>query len=217
MTMVQQDIMTEKNNKTFSNNFKLCIPWGTIIAGMVVSISCVTLLNILGMGIGLVTFDADNFSAIKGGSGAIAWLSIAGILSMGVGGGFVGKFSAIHCKFRRACYGILTWGVTLLFTVIIASSAVGVFMGGVIKLANSPMATIATKAAIQGQVVDKITDSATGDLRGKTGEAKDEAQDSVNSAGKISVLMFIDFFLSAIAGILGAMFATSFKIEEELT
>jgi hypothetical protein len=209
--MVQPYVMAETNGKSGNNSSKLYIPWGVIIAGVAVSVSYVTLFNMLGVGIGLITFDANKFSALKLGGGAVSWFSISGIVAMWIGAWFVGKFSSAKYKLRRACYGMLVWSLNLIFTVMIASTASGVFMGGVINLSDSSIVVVA-KTVSEDHVAAKAEEARSEvTVDNDEQQIKQQVEDSANTAGKISVFMFIAFFLSWVVSIFGVVYTKPFK------
>ncbi len=216
MVMIQKDLTTELSNQTDKGYFKGCIPWSAVIAGTILSISLAALLNILGVGLGLVTFDPDDFSALEFGHGTVIWLSLSGIIAMAIGGWIAGKFSYTICKFRRGCYGVMAWAIALLFTTVITSGASGAFIGGVINLAKGPVTMVARDTIEHPVAAANIANEAySATSKEEKEEVKQKIQNSAKSLGRASIVIFFAFLLSAFAGIWGATFAKPFGYDNE--
>lgn len=118
------------------NNTLERLTWGAIIAGVVVSFAYEILLNFLGVGLGLASFNLRKTEIFTLGIGAITWLAVSGVLSMGIGAWFTGKLSNVTCKYKLFCYGVITWSVATLFTVLIATTTSSAIIGGTINIIN---------------------------------------------------------------------------------
>ena len=84
------------------------IAWGAIIAGVVVCFASEILLNFLGVGLGLTSLNISKTKVFTLGIGAISWLAISGVVSMGIGGWFTGTLSNVACKYQLCCYRLIT-------------------------------------------------------------------------------------------------------------
>lgn len=201
-------VMTQRNNfaETSCNSYgdKVCIPWGAIIIGAIISVSYTTLLNMLGIGLGLIIFDPERFNMVKLGHGAIAWMTLSGIISMMAGGYLVGKFSNTNCKLKRCCYGIAAWALAMSFTVMVATTASGLFMGGAINITRGSVYVVEQQYAAA---------NAASNNQSNVLDTNTNIKKSANNIGKASVMMFLAFFLSAIAGIVSAMYTKPFTNE----
>lgn len=120
-----------ENNLTAESRDVKCasIAWGAIIAGTIVSLGCETLLNFLGIGLGLASLNSQNPHVFSLGSGATIWLVISCMVSMAIGGWFVGKFSGISYTSKRGYHGLIAWSIAIFLTVIVATTTSGAFMG----------------------------------------------------------------------------------------
>lgn len=91
------------------------------------------LLNLLGLGIGLSTFEPasgdDSFGGL--GTGQAIWFVISSLLSLFAGGWVAGHLAGLPRRVDGMLHGIVTWGLTTLLTVYLVSSGIGAVLGGV--------------------------------------------------------------------------------------
>lgn len=107
------------------------VRWGAILAGLLVSILCAGLLNLLGIGLGLTTFhlDQQHFSTLK--TVGMLWYICVGVISLYAGGWASGFFSHTTHKIEGLLYGALTWSLFILLSLILSVSGASMFVGGV--------------------------------------------------------------------------------------
>ncbi|KQM22065.1 hypothetical protein [Novosphingobium sp. Leaf2] len=133
------------------------ISWGAIFGGVVIAIAVQLVLGILGAGIGLTMVDpvegttpgASGF----GIGGGIYWL-ITTIVALGAGGYTAARVAGVHERFDALTHGLVVWGVTLILTLYLLTSAVGGIIGGAFRTvgavagaAGSTVSAAAPKAA----------------------------------------------------------------------
>lgn len=109
------------------------VSWSAIFAGVVVTLSAQLLLSLLGVAIGLGTIDpatADTPDATSFGVGAGLWWLVSTIVSLVLGGYTAAWLAGIARRFDGMLHGLVTWGVTLLLTFYLLSSAIGSAIGG---------------------------------------------------------------------------------------
>lgn len=109
------------------------VSWSAIFAGVVVTLSAQLLLSLLGVAIGLGTIDpatADTPGAASLGIGAGLWWLVSTIVSLVLGGYTAAWLAGIARRFDGMLHGLVTWGVTLLLTFYLLSSAIGSAIGG---------------------------------------------------------------------------------------
>jgi hypothetical protein len=179
--------------------------WSAIFIGTIVSLGYEILLNFLGIGLGLSSFDLNSDKMLTLGMGAIIWLAISGIISMGIGGYFVGLFSNMDCRFKTCCLAIASWSLATLFTVMLTATAAGIFLGGAASIAKNSIPVMAQTLAHNGlrQEVDLLhNQSAAADMQQTNIEEK--ANLATAQMGKSAIILFFAFLISGIASVLGA-------------
>ena len=109
------------------------ISWGAIIAGALVSIVVMLLLNLLGIGIGLGSIDpmeeANPFAGL--GTGAIIWWVVSNLIAIFAGGYVAGKLAGIPLKNTSTIHGILSWSLYTLVSLWLLTTAIGGLISGV--------------------------------------------------------------------------------------
>jgi hypothetical protein len=124
------------------------ISWGSVFAGTIVAISLQFLLALLGLAIGLSVIDpAAEANPMAGlGVGSMIWWLISGLISL-----FVGAWAAAHLAGERektdgALHGVLTWGVTLVLSLLLITNAVGAVIGGAFNALSAGLSATAQAA-----------------------------------------------------------------------
>ena len=112
------------------------LSWGAIFAGVVIAVAVQLVLGILGAGIGLTMVDpveGTTPGATGFGIGAgIYWL-ITTIVALGSGGYAAARVAGVHERFDALVHGLVVWGVTLILTLYLLTSAVGGIIGGAFR------------------------------------------------------------------------------------
>lgn len=134
------------------------ISWGAIFAGVVIAVAIQLLLGILGTGIGLSMVDPSEGTtpgAAGFGIGAgIYWL-VTTIIALGAGGYAAARVSGVTERFDAMVHGLVVWGVTLILTLYLLTSAVGGIIGGAFRtVGNVAGAAGATVGAAAPQVAE---------------------------------------------------------------
>lgn len=116
------------------------LSWGAIFAGVVIAVAVQLVLGILGAGIGLTMVDpvqGTTPGAAGFGIGAgIFWL-ITTVLALGAGGYAAARVAGVHERFDALVHGLVVWGVTLILTLYLLTSAVGGIIGGAFRTIGS--------------------------------------------------------------------------------
>jgi hypothetical protein len=116
------------------------LSWGAIFAGVVIAVAVQLVLGILGAGIGLTMVDpveGTTPGAAGFGIGAgIYWL-ITTVLALGAGGFAAARVAGVHERFDALVHGLVVWGVTLILTLYLLTSAVGGIIGGAFRTVGS--------------------------------------------------------------------------------
>ncbi len=131
------------------------LSWGSIFAGVVIAISVQLVLGILGAGIGLTLVDpvqGTTPGAAGFGIGAgIYWL-VTTIIALAAGGYAAARVAGVHERFDALVHGLVVWGVTLILTLYLLTSAVGGIIGGAFRTVGAVAGAAGTTV---GAVVPK--------------------------------------------------------------
>ncbi len=112
------------------------ISWGAIFAGVVIAVAVQLVMGILGTGIGLSMVDPVEGStpgATGFGIGAGLYWLITTVVALGAGGYAAARVSGVTEKFDALVHGLVVWGVTLIQTLYLLTSAVGGIIGGAFR------------------------------------------------------------------------------------
>lgn len=212
---MENTVLTTRDNESESyNQYQYNFAWNAILIGATVSLGYEVLLNFLGMGLGLSAFDFNGNKMFKIGSGALIWLTVSGIISMGIGGFFVGVFSDINCKLKNCCQAITAWSLATLVTVFITTTAAGVFIGGAASVVKNSIPEEITVYSQSNGSVQNIASSQfsdKNDAQNKQNEAEKNINKASDNMGKISIVLFLAFLLSGFASIIGALCGSKFN------
>jgi len=173
------------------------VSWGAVLAGTVVAVMVMLLVNLLTLGFGLQSIDpATEAEPLAGvGTGTIIGMIIANVLALFLGGWVAGRVAAETRAFEGALHGLLVWGLVTLVSIWLLSTAVGRLVSGVtglvgqgLSLAGQGVAALAPQAAqavedalaAQGVNLDTIRQEAGQVLEQVTeGQAQPEQADEV--------------------------------------
>jgi hypothetical protein len=125
------------------------ISWGAIFAGVVLAVAVQLVLGILGAGIGLTMVDpveGTTPGAAGFGIGAGVYWLITTVIALGAGGYAAARVAGVHERFDALVHGLVVWGVTLILTLYLLTSAVGGIIGGAFR-------TVGTVAGAAGTTV----------------------------------------------------------------
>ncbi|MEG3126173.1 hypothetical protein [Sphingomonas sp. GB1N7] len=125
------------------------ISWPAIFAGVIIVIAIQLVLALLGAGIGLSLVDpVQGTTPSAGGFGigaGIYWI-VSTIVALGAGSYAAARVAGVHDRFDGIVHGLTIWGVTLMLTLYLVTSAVGGIIGGAFR-------TVGTVASAAGQGV----------------------------------------------------------------
>lgn len=116
------------------------LSWGAVLAGVVLAIAVQLVLGILGAGIGLSLVDpVEGTTPGAGGFGigaGLYWI-VSTIVALGVGGYAAARVAGVHDRFDGLVHGLVIWGLTLLLTLYLLTSAIGGIVGGAFRTIGS--------------------------------------------------------------------------------
>jgi uncharacterized protein HemX len=147
------------------------IRWGAVFAGLVTALSTLLLLSILGLAIGLTTFEqSDQLSNF--GIGAGIWGAISTIVAFLLGGWVAASTAAVRGRSNALLNGAMVWAVAIPLIMYLLGSGVG------------SMINTATDAAAAGATA--VTE-ATNPTAGDAATAVDTAQAQVQQIDPATV------------------------------
>jgi len=109
------------------------VSWSAIFAGVVLVLAIEVLLGVLGAGVGLgfvnpntgTTPNASSF-----GIGAGVWWLVSTVIALIIGGYAAARLAGVPTRFDGMLQGLVIWGLAVLLTVYLITSAVGGLIGG---------------------------------------------------------------------------------------
>ena len=105
------------------------LSWGAILAGVVVATALQITLTVLGLAIGLGTWDTGD--GLRGfGIGAALWLVLTALVGLFIGGRTTGRLAGVLTRGDGALHGIVMWGVSTLLAVWMIAGGAGALLGG---------------------------------------------------------------------------------------
>ncbi len=104
------------------------IRWSAVLAGVAVGISVQLVLTLLGIASGLSMTSVEQAEAP--GTGTLIWAGISMLISALVGAYVAGRMSGLKRKTDGILHGVVSWAVTTLLFVVLATSAGGSLLSG---------------------------------------------------------------------------------------
>lgn len=154
------------------------VSWGAIFAGVVIAVAVQLLLGILGTGIGLSMVDpvegTTPGAAGFGIAAGIYWL-LTTVIALGSGGYAAARLSGVTEKFDAPSHGLVVWGVTLILTFYLLTSAVGGIIGGAFR-------TVGSVAGAAGATVGAVAPKAAQVAGVDSGDVRQEASAYLSDA-----------------------------------
>ncbi len=162
------------------------VSWGAIFAGAVVAIVTQFLLNLLGLGIGMTTFDpagGDSDSAAGFGMAQGIWTVVSSLIALFVGGWVAGRLAGMPRRTDGMLHGVVTWALTTLLALYLLTTGVGRVVSGVTSTLGSGLGLVTQGVtAVAPQVADAF-DLEEVDLSGIQREARELLQDVAATPG----------------------------------
>lgn len=171
------------------------VSWSAVLIGAFVGIGLSFLLNLFDMAIGLSIVTTTKDGVITLAVGGFIGLVIGAVISMYVAGFTAGYLGQSHCVKRNlgVLYGFTTWCLALVLTVLLASHMVN-YVSSYSNFITSPTTVVVSN--------DSATDVTT-IKRGNSSQATLNSQEVTNSLGMSTFLIFVLFFLGAVASCFG--------------
>ncbi len=154
------------------------LSWGAVFAGVVLAIAVQLVLGILGAGIGLTLVDPVE-GTTPGASGfgigaGIYWL-ITTVVALGAGGYAAARVAGVHERFDALVHGLVVWGVTLILTLYLLTSAVGGIIGGAFRTVGTVAGAAGSSVGAAAPKVASIAGIDENDVRAEAAEYLSDA------------------------------------------
>ena len=136
------------------------VSWSAIISGVVLVVAVQVLLSVLGAGVGLGMINpghGDSATASGLGTGAGIWWLVSTVVSLLCGSYVAARMAGVATRFDGVLHGMVVWGVTLLLTVYLITSAAGGIIGGAFSAVSS---TMSAAGSVLGGAASTLGDGA---------------------------------------------------------
>jgi hypothetical protein len=220
------------------------IRWGAVLAGVAVGISAQLVLTLLGIASGLSLTRLSTGDAP--GTGALIWAGLSMLISALVGAYVASRMSGLKRKTDGMLHGIVSWAVTTVLFVMLATSAGGSLLSGLFSdrqlgttVNPQDMRTVQEHIAAgrRDQAIDYmssnmgvrrdrasvIVDQAlilSGSPEQASSEGREAADRAIKGASNVAWTVFgvvlLSLALSFVGGVLGAMGAKRTTWSEHL-
>ena len=124
------------------------IRWGAVLAGVAVGISVQLVLTLLGIASGLSMTSVQQGEAP--GTGAMIWAGISMLIAALIGAYVAGRMSGLKRKTDGILHGVVSWAVTTLLFVVLATSAGGSLLSGLFSSVGQGATSMAQSGASPG-------------------------------------------------------------------
>lgn len=144
------------------------ISWGAIFAGVVLAIAIQLVLGILGTGIGLSLVnpvEGTTPGATGFGIGAGLYWIVTTVIALGAGGYAAARVAGVHDRFDGLVHGLVVWGVTLILTLYLLTSAVGGIIGGAFRTVGAVAGAAGSGIGAAAPKVADVAGVDTSDVR----------------------------------------------------
>jgi hypothetical protein len=144
------------------------LSWGAIFAGVVIAVAVQLVLGILGAGIGLTMVDpveGTTPGAAGFGIGAGLYWLVTTIVALGAGGYAAARVAGVHERFDALVHGLVVWGVTLILTLYLLTSAVGGIIGGAFRTVGAVAGAAGTTVGAAAPKAASVAGLDEGDVR----------------------------------------------------
>lgn len=121
------------------------IHWGSIIAGLFAALSTLAVLSVLGLAIGLSSYDTGDALG-NFGLGAGVWGAVSTLIAFLVGGWLAGRSVATISRGNRILNAAMVWAVTIPLVLYLLSSGIGSLLGTAGNIAATGVSAVAPAA-----------------------------------------------------------------------
>ena len=195
--------------------FRPRIAWSAIFSGALIGVGLGFLLHLFSAAIGLSAYSSSPDGAKVIAIGGILGLLVGVIASMGVAGfvaGYLGRYHYNHCN-GGVIYGFLTWSMALLLSAIFV-----IPLTYYIAASNRDLAPSSVIANPVMQVTDDnaTTTDLTSLNQNNEQRAKQPTPTEKNAMAWSAWIIFILFFIGALASCIGACYGMNCRRQEQV-
>ena len=175
---------------TFARGFRdrSRMSWGAVLAGAVVAVATILLLNLLGAALGAGSvrpLDATSADVSRYGTAAGIWEIINLALSMALGGYVTARLSGTHSHLDGELHGLTMWALALLLGTVLLAYATSGVVGLVGQGASSVVSsTLGGARAISGVGLPEVGSAVTNRLiqsLSNSGDATTMSREQINA------------------------------------
>lgn len=153
------------------------VSWGSIFAGVVISLVVQFTLIMLGFAIGFGTLAAVEGNALAGvGIGAAVWWILSSIIALFVGGWVSSRLAGLQRVFDGLLHGLVTWGLVTLITIYFLTTGIGAVIGGAFGVVRGALTMTA-------QAGSQILPELAGQLTGGQGNVMSSIEQELKQGG----------------------------------
>lgn len=117
------------------------ISWGAVIAGTLLTLALMFMLNLLGLSLGLTQinpqYGEDSASAGQLATGAAVWIMVSNLIALFIGGWLAAYFAGIPDNTDGLLHGLMVWALSGIVTVLFVMSGIGRLMSGFAGLVSN--------------------------------------------------------------------------------
>jgi hypothetical protein len=115
------------------------VSWAAIVAGSLLALAAILVLNLLGTAIGLSIH--DNVSGRTLAIGAVVWAVLVTAGSLFLGGFIASQMTTGENKAEGVLYGLLVWAITFGLVIFMAAQGLKAGISGIVGMANAQTAS----------------------------------------------------------------------------
>ena len=158
------------------------VRWGPIMAGLFAALSTLVVLSVLGLAVGLSSYDAGDALG-NFGMGAGLWGAVSTLLAFLIGGWLAARSAATVGRSNGMLNGAMVWVVAIPLILYLLSSGIGSLLGTAGNIAATGAAAAAPVAAeAAAAAADQPGAQATAEVAG--GNLADAAQATASALGE---------------------------------
>ncbi|MBZ0286248.1 MAG: hypothetical protein K8I30_01435, partial [Anaerolineae bacterium] len=128
------------------------IRWASVLAGLFTVFATLIVLTVLGIAVGLSTYDADNTNAF--GLGAGIWGAVSALIAFALGGFMAGRTAAVQGKDMGVLNGAMVWIVAIPLMIYLLGGSLSMLMGLAVNAAGD--VAVAGANAASGVIEDAV-------------------------------------------------------------
>lgn len=128
------------------------VSWGAVLAGVAAALVMQLLLNMLGLGVGMSSFQVGGDTGANPSASAFSinagiWLVGSGVVASLIGGIAAGRLCGTSRNSTAGWHGFISWSVSTLLVAWLLSSTLGGVLGGTFSALGSTLGGIGKTAA----------------------------------------------------------------------